>query len=160
MGCHTWFYKPTSKTREQLRDETLINIQNKIDKYKDPNYIEHLLKLGHTNHPFTRENIKDLAEYWERWFRRISSSKPMWQAATYSYQIHGKLSEYKNGIFYEEHKYHDLFRGGWYDTPDLHSLDDTLQFCSEKQIELTTDAMLSLFHFFYSHPVGGLITFG
>lgn len=165
MGCHTWFWKPTTKTKEQLLQIVIAYCTRQIKSYGEPEHITYLLSCTYEDDGFTMslQEIEDYRNFYTRWLRRLQSGKPIWQSAIYSRRLgdaYDCLTRYRGGVLYEEHDYHDLFRGGWYDTPDLHDMEEVLDFLAVHQIELTTDALLRLYHFFYSAPIGGLITFG
>ena len=165
MGCHTWFWKPTTKTREQLLEIVITYCEEQIEEYSKPERIKYLLSCTYEDHGFTMslQEIEDHRNFYTRWLRRLQSGKPIWQAAIYSYRLdnaYGCMTQYRDGVFYEECELHDLFRYHCYDAPDLHSVEGVLDLCITHNIEIGTDSLLRLYHFFYSEPTGGLITFG
>jgi hypothetical protein len=165
MGCHTWFWKPTTKTKEQLQDIVTAYCTEQIREYSEPAHIDYLLSCTYEDHGFTMslQDIENQRNFYTRWLRRIQSNKSIWKTAIYSYQLgdaYGCMTRYREGVLYEEYELHDLFRAGWYDSPDLLSVEEVLDFLAVHKVELTIDALLRLYHFFYSAPTGGLVTFG
>lgn len=72
MGCHTWFYKPTTKTTEEIRSNVINFIRRKIEYYKD------IRNRDKFNKEFGGEST-----YWSE--KDFNKTRVFYERSTYSY---------------------------------------------------------------------------
>lgn len=163
MGCHTWLYKPCTKSKRRIKKEVISYIEDSLEELYDPLEVERFLSYRdkeEDEYYFSLEALEDLRAFYKVWLRRIQSNHPLWQAAIYSRRFHERPVEYKEGVFYVGHHLHNIFRWKDYNSPNLYSYKQTIMFCKARHIRLSIKQHLQLLCFFYSPPIGGLIRFG
>ena len=161
MGCHTWFYKPTVKTTEEIKELVLSYIESEIDLFSNPDYKARL--LDHYSGIYTPQSIEYNLKFYSKWLLRIKSKRPIWFAAIYSDVFHykfGCLTKYYKGILYEESEQHDIFRVHDYPNDKLLSFNDVVNFCKKRGIDLPQHDCDKIAQWFLTAPEGGLIKFG
>jgi len=160
MGCHTWFYKPCTRSYEEQRVVVIKNLTVQIEKFTDKNYIEQLLIQD-----WTETDIESHHNFYKRWLKRIQSGRKLWYAAIYSDRFNyfidlNYLTEYHQGIFYIESSLHNIFRVSDYPDDRLLSIEDVVAFCTKRGIDLPQKDYQKIAQWYLSKPEGGLIRFG
>ena len=160
MGCHTWFYKPCTRSYEEQRAIVIKNLRVQVEKFTDENYIEQLFLQD-----WTETDIESHHNFYKRWLNRIESSHKLWCAAIYSNRFNyfvdfSSLTEYYKGVFYVEDSLHNIFRVADYPDDKLLCIEDVINFCEKRGIDLPQDDYNKIAQWFLIPPEGGLIKFG
>lgn len=161
MGCHTWFYKPTTKTTEEIRSNVINFIRRKIEYYKDiRNRDKFNEEFGGKSTYWSEKDFNKTRVFYERSLRRIQSGSSYWSVLIYSRRFHNSIVYYTNGVFYEDFDLHDVFRIKGYPKNLLTTFEDTLGFIKTNSISIDDEGLRTIKEFFDIEPKGGLIRFG
>lgn len=121
MGCHTWCYK-----RASISDEEIIAIaRKKVDE-----------QLSKTEEEIKADNEKYSAKCsYDEWQQMAREHEKLiiekdWEAVMDNLLID---YEYRNGVFYEDAEFHDIFRVGNYPDDELFSLEQTTDYLAKTQ---------------------------
>lgn len=157
MGCHTWFYKPSTKSTVEIKSIAINNIEEHILYYSNESNRVKINKLCRDQ--WSKHEWDKCLAFYKRWLRRIQLDIPLWNVAIYYYLFH-KDTYYKNGIFYEyTNLLHDVFCVDDYPDDKLTSIQETLNFIKSRHILLDSNQLDILKEFFNTEPKGGLIRF-
>jgi hypothetical protein len=158
MGCHTWFYRKINRTQDEAREDCLVGYRKSLNLYKkilkDPLYKR--IEWGYTDEQLTyyisslEIQIKDVEN-------RLCE-KEVWDE-----QSDEDLTQYVDdkGLFIEDTGYHDLFRTHIYSSPNLFSLEETLNFINDPINECRVfPSTFNLLEEFWTKYPDGMIDFG
>ena len=151
MGCHTWCYTPIEiPEKEEIKNFLFDLYEDYLQSFKDrwKNIIKNRI------HKLKEDKI------------------PIWQLEEWYFDRRGFTKE--NGKYYMETEYHDIFRCNDYDAPNLHSLEETIEFIKnnsdkcfgnigwvpEKQKCVAFEINFDNIKEFWTKYPNGLITFG
>ena len=148
MSCHTWFYKKANTTEDGLKQCLLKNLDEYIIMETDKELIEAIgllyVKLG---------NIKI-----NRIKRVLNNNTIKYKnLILYASEYCDKL-QLINNILYEDAPYSNLFRT-YYTDIVLLSLEKTLQFIEDRNINIDKKYLVLLKQFWIEYP-DGAIAFG
>lgn len=139
MGYHTWFSEPKN---EDNRSIECIRAE--------------LLEVNRL-----AEAEETIAE-WKKYYRRVKKLIPSkFSVATILKMSWYEWKSYK-GFYYQDldaNEYHDTFRVTGYTDTILESLDDVVDFCSKRAVNLNKVQLEKLNSFFNDYPKG-IIYFG
>lgn len=160
MGCHTWFYKPTIKTEEELLELAAQYLNDTINKFSD----EKAMQRANKAYGWTREDNLEVVAANKLLLERLQRNELEGDEYFGLLVDADIIDTYEDGICYDGvSDFHDLFRTH-YTEEVLESKDDFLEFAFRNGDKISyhkskEETLERVKTFFNLYPLG-IITFG
>lgn len=161
MGCHTWFARPVKNEELELFKKYAVQDawylygdtkENRENNFVDMNKYYHVVN-----------SVENNTDYW--WKNNFGTTIRIGneEKSEYTYVINDilylDLTEPCNPIFYNQKRYHDIFRVENYPKKIIHNRKELRKWLRKKYFRLDEKQLSEITDFFKENP-GGIIKFG